>query len=725
MTFLAPTALLGMLLLALPILVHLFKPRKMRRTPFSSLRWLKETHQRLSRRIRWHRWLLFLLRAGFVALLVLALARPLVGFRGEGRPADRFIILDVGRSMSYSAGGLPSPLERARGLAERLLEQTKPGDRTALVLAGGETRLAVPLAADNAGALAALRAVPAAAAENPVSAVLPVVRSLCRDPDRDVELVFVTSNRQQSWRQADVQGFLAKAPGASRVQVIDVGPGGAQNAWIAGARVIQREVSDERLIRVELGCVGESRQARTLRLRGVAGLGDEAQDVVLSPGRRTSVDFKIPTSVNLAGQVAELRLEPADALPDDDHFFLNLDVPWALRVLLIEPEPSGPGPQTSGLFLRKGLDVLTATDKNAVDLVSRSSASIAPADVRRADVVLLAGVPKLSDAVLESLEGRVRAGAGLVVFLGNGLDPSFYTQKLFKPLQPAEGLLPVPLKTGPQGLHEGPGYLTGIRWSHPLLAPLHDPRNELPRCPFLRFASFAEAPGKGDTVLAWIDDREPALIERPLGAGRVLLWNTSADRSWSDLPVHGFVPLLDRTLSYLAAGARRRQFTAGEAIVLPPPRGESADGLTVVTPNGTRLVPRRESGGGQTVLHLEPVPEAGVYRAEMPGNAADGFAFAVNVSRDSSPLAPADEAALRQWWQPASLEVLGADAAAERYADAPAGWPLWPLLVFLGCLLLLAETVYVHRLCPRLNPPPAAAVVHERGLLKPLHDAAR
>jgi hypothetical protein len=59
--------------LAIPILVHLFKPRKVRVTPFSSLRWLQLSHQRLSRRIKWHQILLFFLRAVLVMTLVLAL----------------------------------------------------------------------------------------------------------------------------------------------------------------------------------------------------------------------------------------------------------------------------------------------------------------------------------------------------------------------------------------------------------------------------------------------------------------------------------------------------------------------------------------------------------------------------------------------------------------------------------------------------------------------------
>src|SRR5438270_13209581 len=103
MTFLAPSALLGLLLLALPVIVHLLRPRKMKQTPFSSLRWLKLTRQRLSRRIQWHQWLLFLMRAGLIVLLVAALARPILGLWHSAGPVDRFIIVDSGRAMAYTA----------------------------------------------------------------------------------------------------------------------------------------------------------------------------------------------------------------------------------------------------------------------------------------------------------------------------------------------------------------------------------------------------------------------------------------------------------------------------------------------------------------------------------------------------------------------------------------------------------------------------------------------
>ena len=100
-SFLAPFALAGAALLAIPVILHLFKPRKVRRTPFSSLRWLHLTQQKLARRIKWHQVLLFLLRFAFIALLVLAIAKPVLN--PPGTTAGGFVDHTCGRTASGTA----------------------------------------------------------------------------------------------------------------------------------------------------------------------------------------------------------------------------------------------------------------------------------------------------------------------------------------------------------------------------------------------------------------------------------------------------------------------------------------------------------------------------------------------------------------------------------------------------------------------------------------------
>ena len=717
MTLLAPTALVGLLLLAIPILVHLFKPRKMRRTPFSSLRWLKQTHQRLSRRIQWHQWLLFLLRAGVVVLLVLALAKPLIGSRKSERPTDRYIILDAGRGMGYATSGTATPLQQAQSVVDKLVEQSRSGDRTALLVAGASPQIITRPVADAGPHLPTLRSAKVGEMEQPITRVLPLVQALAaREEERDLELVFVTDQRRRGWRQEDIQSFVKTRPGNIRVQVVDAGPAATQNAWIAGARLLDAGLADHLIIRVELGCVGDEKQERYLRLAGIRDQADDVQAVTLGPGRISRVDFKVPASLQRTGQVAELRLEPGDALTSDDRWYVNLDMPWSVRVLLIEPPDfeAGRGP---GLHLRAGLDALAESNHRAVRATTRSSRSVAAADFQQSDLILLAGVPDLPAAALEALEQRVRVGAGAILFLGEGIQTVFYQQQLHRALQPQESLLPLALQADKTWRTADVALLTSIRWDHPLLAPLRDPiLSDLQQVRFRKHAAWVSAPGLN--VLARIDDGEPALIEHPLGAGRVLIWNTSADDSWSDLPRRrSFIPLLDRMLTYLAGGASNRELLVGEPLLLPLPDVSTDETISVIAPSGAKLNPRLSALGGQVVLHLDQLSESGAYRLERGDKS---FSFAVNVDRTGSPMTPMDAKALEAWWAPASVEVVSAESLLQN-AGASSAWPLWSALIFLAGLLLLAETIYVHRLCPRSDPAALESIVPKHTVLQPLH----
>jgi hypothetical protein len=718
MIFLAPAALLGILLLAIPVVVHLFKPRKMRQTPFSSLRWLKQTHQRLSRRIQWHQWLLFLVRAGCILLFVLALAKPLVGTWGQPRSVDRFVIVDGSRSMAYQVDDQPTASKRAEELALGLLKKNGPGDRTALVLTGKPPSLIAPLVADASPFLPNLAAIKPGLADTTLTSALPLVRALLpRREESDVELVFVTDHLQARWQQGDIQAFLKDLAKPPKVKVVTLERGPAENAWIAGARLIQFEPGEDRWIHVDVGHVGEGKFSRSLRLSGIHGRADETRELKLSPGRTAGVNFRVPAGVKLEDQVAELRLEPADALASDDAFFLNLDTVLARRVLLIESETPGSQGRSVGLHLRSAVESLVNSKQQALELATRTRASVTGGDIQKADVVLMAGVSELSDAALESLENRVRAGVGLVVFLGPQLNTAFSNQKFHRSLQPAEGLLPLALKTGPNLIYVqgNPGQLTNMRWTHPLLAPLHDPNfADLTQSRFSVFVCFAGTLGKNDTVLAQIDDDVPALVEHPLGAGRVLLFNTTANDDWSDLPrTKSFVPLVDGLLSYLSSGASGRNFTVGDSVTLPLP--DSADGRdwTVLAPDGSKLSPRLLK---QSTLHLDEVTEAGVYRVESAGRK---FSFVVNTGRADSPLTPMDGKILEQWWSGAAFETVTAESLAKSLAEPAKEWPLWPALVVLAGVLLVVENLYVSRLCPRASPRVVEAVVPRRGIMQP------
>src|SRR5262249_9481179 len=191
-------------------------------------------------------------------------------------------------------------------------------------------------------------------------------------PGTEIEVIFITDNHQQSWQQSEIASFVTDLPMPVKVEVVDLWPGSVQNAWIAGARLFERGGEEPRILRVEIGCVGDAKQERTVHLAGLEGLGEDIQPVSLEPGRIARVNFKIPASLDLKGQVADLRLEPGDALPGDDRFFVNLDAAGALQILLVEPAPQGDEERGEGLDLRTAAAALRASGHRALMLLRRA-----------------------------------------------------------------------------------------------------------------------------------------------------------------------------------------------------------------------------------------------------------------------------------------------------------------------------------------------------------------
>src|SRR5262249_36907144 len=91
--------------------------------------------------------------------------------------------------------------------------------------------------------------------------------------------------------------------------------------------------------------------------------------------------------------------------------------------------------------------------------------------------------------------------------------------------------------------------------NHPLLAPLGEAHatEALEAARFSRYALFrptAEAPRQ---VLLHFAEGAPALIESRYGEGRVLLWASTIDRDWTNLPIQPvFLPLVQQATRYLA-----------------------------------------------------------------------------------------------------------------------------------------------------------------------------
>ena len=199
-------------------------------------------------------------------------------------------------------------------------------------------------------------------------------------------------------------------------------------------------------------------------------------------------------------------------------------------------------------------------------------------------------------------------------------------------------------------------------------------------------------------MLARFDDGAVAAAERRTGAGRVIVWTSTLDDSWTDLPVKPvYLPLVHQLVSYLARYEQTPSWlTVGQVVDLASISATIRGDRLVVSPSAQRTTQRANTPG------LLELTEQGIYEVRAAGsNTGRPQAIAVNIDPVEADLTPLDPAELvASVTGHASQDVAEAGAAAEALSpeDSEKRQALWWYLLMAGMLLLAAETVISNRL---------------------------
>jgi hypothetical protein len=212
------------------------------------------------------------------------------------------------------------------------------------------------------------------------------------------------------------------------------------------------------------------------------------------------------------------------------------------------------------------------------------------------------------------------------------------------------------------------------------------------------FEYRAIQPGPADRVLARYDDGTVAAAERKLGEGRVIVWTSTLDDTWTDMAVKPvFLPLVHQLVRYLAHYEPPTSwFTVGQVLDL---KSRSRADRVVVTPSGQRLAP---SAAAQNVPGLVELNEQGIYDVR-PATADAGArpeSVAVNLDPAESDLTALDPSELvASVTGHASNTVAEASASQEMTREeTERRQGLWWYLLLVGLLLLATEMVIANRL---------------------------
>ena len=126
MTLLAPTALIFLFGIGIPVLIHFLNRFNVKKVNFSSIRFLKSMENSSIRNVKFKKWILLLLRIGIISALVLMLSRPVTrgfipGWLSTELETRLLIVIDNSSSMNSYIEGKTS-FDKATEIAKELLE---------------------------------------------------------------------------------------------------------------------------------------------------------------------------------------------------------------------------------------------------------------------------------------------------------------------------------------------------------------------------------------------------------------------------------------------------------------------------------------------------------------------------------------------------------------------------------------------------------------------------
>jgi hypothetical protein len=583
---------------------------------------------------------------------------------------------------------------RAIAAAESVLESLRSADQVMLVRAAGR-RMDIAheavIARDAGTVRAALRALEPGIDRVDFGFAMSTAEQWLRSP-RPAVLLHLISDFQQS--AAPLRFADLEPPAGSQLVMHDVGAGGVDNIYIESVTL---DEGDTRALEVRVrGAAGETPQrdvvlkidgeeyARRkitlptiadLRATDLSLLGEGGGSARMQPNSEEDLQEETTddraaklTSVSF-GELAfspgahrlEVEIEPHDALPQDDRFHAVLEHSDPRALLLARTANAD-----DAAYFAAAIGALTAP---RVSVQREPAGSFERNDFDDFAVLVVPDIFALSSAAAAELEKYVSAGGALLTTLGPGTQQAEHA--LFEGWRIAAPRAQV-------------ATIGSIDASHPILRDTP----EWHRVRLFRQRSVEVA--ESDRVLIAHADGAPLLIERTLGAGRMLVLTAPIDRAWSDLAIHPvFVQFISRATRYLIGrDSATASVTVGSSVMTGLTR---LTGGQIFDPSGARVLELAQTASADRLI-----PEAlGFYEIRHANGARW---LAVNTDRRESDLrrlAPGYRArwqAMRPQAAPATGPAPETVAAAQTQAQS-----IGPMLMWAAALLLLAEVLIANR----------------------------
>ncbi len=636
---------------AVPLVLHLLSRARYKVAPWGAMVFLQGEEIVQRQGIRLRQGILLSVRMTVVALLAIALARPVAeggaGALGQQANLTAVILLDNSGSMSYGPTSR-SRGDQARETARQILLTLHRGDQAALVVMGDPAHPS-PAPQPTADLQSVGDMLDSPRLQVPGYGVADMAEGLKlaadvleRSGSSRRELVIICDRQAINWRGVS-DDFTSLWRARTRTWgippkflVIPVGGEESDNVSIESLQTSEPQLlaGQNGELSISLHNYGSSARVGIPLTIDVDDRVIVTQSVNVPPGASTTilqtVNIKSPGS-----HVISARIKAFDA-EGDNRLGRAVDVINPINVLIIRDVPD-----RSPDYLKFALMPFSSAGRGGWDLaivraVSAASLDWNTLDSRQSPVVILDNVAQLTSSQTQALEQLVYGGAGLLVSPGAQTVVENLNKMLYRD---GAGLLPAWLASPTPADASASTTLGSVDRSHPILHFISAAPDQIPRAEISRYFPAKTRPSDAQVIASYASS-EPFLIVGNFGRGHVVVSTTPLDGRWCELPRTGFYLPLVQSIARFLATQPDRNLAPGQPIVARFDDDAGLAGIAaaqVLTPTGKRVDVPLQSAGDQFEGRFTETADTGIYIVSTRRQTEH---FVVSPPRDEADLTP-------------------------------------------------------------------------------------
>ncbi|MGH9470491.1 MAG: BatA domain-containing protein [Terriglobia bacterium] len=669
MGLLAPWFLAGVAAVGLPVFLHLLRRRPADPRPFSSLMFFDRRAPSSIKRRRLRYLLLLAFRMALLALLALAFAEPFIEGPAASAASRKLLVLAIDNSFSMRAG---SRLADARHAALSVLASRRASEPVQVMTLGSQIHMLTQPTEDTPALRAAIESIEPGDSRASFGELARVMRSLAERAQTPIEL-HLFSDMQASAMPARFTELAL--PGNVSLVLHPVVQKDEPN-WSVESVDAPGRVSDPKSVAVRALIAGYHTPAATRSVSLLVNGKVIATQTVNIPanGRATAVFPSLDVPYGLSR--CEVKIDPADALADDDVALFGIERSDPAQVLFIREQGDSRSPLYFGAALESGAETAFKLKTVTVDNLARAK----PSDYA---FVVVSDVYSLPAWFEKRLLDYVRRGGGVLVAAGTSASQASRIPVFGGSVLGAHDYT----KDGARYLRVG-----AADDSHPSI------RNA-DRWTGVKFYFAVSVNDPHAQAIAKLTDQTPVLFEKSIGEGRILLFASGFDNLTNDFPLHpSFVPFVEETARYLSGLERRGGARLVDSAVELRNSRQPGNVVQVIGPDGRMALSLNEAASSRVFQFTR----AGFYEIRRANTAPD--LIGVNPDRRESDLGTIPHDVMALWSGRNSLSG-GKDQAAESQAESHQSKPydLWWYVMLFVLAAALAESVLGSRYLQKLG----------------------